>query len=82
MPRVIFTDQFRKDLQRFRHLSVQIEKQLDLFLQDHKHPSLHTKKLKPAHYAKYSFRVNKQFRIIFTFQEETPVLLYISKHYE
>ncbi len=82
MPQVIFTERFRCDVKRLFPLASQIQKQIEFFLQNPKHPSLRTKKLRPLRDQLYSFRINKQFRIIFTYQEKIPILLYISKHYE
>jgi len=79
---LIFTEQFRRDIQRLRFFGKQIAKQINLFLSDKKHPSLRVKKLNPKEEYLYSFRINKQYRIIFTYQKKDIVLLYISKHYE
>lgn len=76
------SEQFRKDYKSHIHLQKQIKKQVDLFIQNPQHPSLHTEKLYPKEYQRFSFRINKQYRIIYTYQDTIPVLLYISKHYE
>lgn len=79
---IIFTRKFKKDVKKNHSLRKQISKQVDLFINNKEHPSLHSEKLQPKHYERYSFRINKQYRVIYTFEDNIPVLLYISKHYE
>lgn len=80
--KIIITDRFHKDFKRLKSLRSRIQKQIDYFIEDNTHPSLQSEKLSPKKYERYSFRINKQYRVIYTFQNKVPVLLYISKHYE
>ena len=53
-------------------------KKLEYFLENPKHPSLHTEKLK---YDLHSFRINKNFRVIFKYVAENQVeLLFLAGH--
>lgn len=43
------------------------EKQLIVFIENMFYPSLHTEKLAPAYKNIWSFRIDKKYRVIFTF---------------
>lgn len=54
----------------------------DLFRENPFHPSLRTEKLRPKHHQVWSFRVDRSYRIIFTFFDSTHVeLRYIGHHH-
>lgn len=58
----------RLDLEKYlkRHnLLRKFNKQLDLFKQNPRHPSLHTEVLEPKSLKIYSFRIDRKYRVIF-----------------
>ncbi len=58
----------RKDLQKYltRHnLSRKFEKQLELFKNNPRHPSLNSEILEPRSLKLYSFRIDRKYRVIF-----------------
>jgi len=67
MSKIVFTNRFKKDVKKLISLAKQIEKQVDLFIINKNHPSLNSEKLQPKNIEKYSFRINKQYRVIFVF---------------
>ena len=80
--KLLVTKKFVKQKKKYPDLIPQLTKQINLFLADTDHPSLNTEKLKPAHYERWSFRVNKKFRVLFSYQDGIPILLCITNHYE
>lgn len=70
------TERFRKSLKNLPSpLKKTIQKQFVLFLKNLFHPSLHTEKLIPKEKNLWSFRINKNIRVIFTFQDKKTILL-------
>ncbi|MDO8741680.1 MAG: hypothetical protein Q7J11_00870 [Candidatus Roizmanbacteria bacterium] len=65
-------------------LEKKFNKQIVLFSQDHRHPSLHTELLLPKEYGIYSFRVDQKYRALFIFRKEKNVIeiLNITSHYK
>lgn len=65
---IVVTDEFRR---RYRLLPKDIqkkaEKQERLFRQNTFHPSLHTEKLEPRDREVWSFRIDRQYRVLFRF---------------
>lgn len=70
------TEKFRKSLDSLQ-LSTRkkVKKQFKLFIQNLFHPSLHTEKLEPKNKNLWSFRIDKSYRVIFTFMDKKTVLL-------
>jgi len=59
------------------------QKQLQLFEQNWKHPSLRTEILEPKELRIYSFRIDLQYRAIFVFvDKETVEIIDINNHYK
>jgi len=87
---IVLTQKFLKQLQKQHSLAAVISKQVELFRNNPFHPSLHTEKMEPKKEEIYSFRINKQWRVLFKkkkqdkkgTQELKVFLLAISKHYE
>ena len=73
---LIQTERFRKS---FDDLDIptkkKAKKQFVLFINNLFHPSLHTEKLEPKKRNMWSFRVDKQFRVIFTFKDSEKIYL-------
>lgn len=65
-------------------LSKKFKKQIYLFSQDHRHPSLHTEILLPKEYGIYSFRVDQKYRALFIFRkdENAVEIINITSHYQ
>lgn len=80
--KIIETARFRKSLKKLSpSLKKTTQKQFALFLKNLFHPSLHTEKLVPKEKNLWSFRVNRNLRVIFTFyNKETILLLDIGPH--
>jgi len=65
-------------------LEKKFKKQMALFSQDSRHPSLHTELLLPKEYGIYSFRVDQKYRALFIFSKEKNAveILNITSHYQ
>lgn len=76
----------RKDLQKYlvRHnLGKKFIKQLGYFLTDATHPSLNTEKLKITSIDVYSFRIDRKYRVIFTYNSDDSIeIIDINNHYQ
>lgn len=74
--KIVETNQFRKSFEELDNsLRKTTKKQFKLFLNNLFHPSLHTEKLEPKTSNIWSFRINKNFRVIFTFMGGGTILL-------
>lgn len=64
-------------------LSFKYQKQIELFSQNPKHPSLHLELLEPRQHGIYSFRIDKKYRAIFVFRPDIIAIeiLTITVHY-
>lgn len=69
------TQQFR---QRFLKLPIAIqnktEKKTQFFKQNPNHPSLHLEKLEPKHLGLWSMRIDRNYRVIFSFGENDRII--------
>ena len=64
-------------------LHKKFHKQLDLFLNDPKYPSLNTERLEPKQYKLYSFRIDRKYRVVFLFSEPDLIeVVEINDHYQ
>jgi plasmid maintenance system killer protein len=76
----------RADLERYvdRHqLRKKWNKQRSLFEQNWRHPSLHTELLEPHELHIYSFRLDRKYRAIFVFVDDTTIeIIDITSHYQ
>jgi plasmid maintenance system killer protein len=58
-------------------------KQIDLFVNNPRHPSLNTERLEPKHLKVYSFRIDRKYRTIFIFiSAEEIEIIDINDHYQ
>jgi len=75
MIEILVTDEFER---RYQDLPVSVqrraEKQERLFRENPFHPSLHTEKLQPKNKEVWSFRIDRQYRIIFRFLDGSRAL--------
>ncbi|MDO8570986.1 MAG: hypothetical protein Q7R97_05380 [Candidatus Daviesbacteria bacterium] len=68
-----------------RHnLTKKFEKQIQLLLENPRHPSLHTELLEPHELGIRSFRINKSYRTLFIYDSENGniKIVAITKHYQ
>lgn len=76
----------RLDLEKYlkRHnLLRKFNKQLDLFKQNPRHPSLHTEVLEPKSLKIYSFRIDRKYRVIFILISPNEAeIVNINDHYQ
>lgn len=80
--KIIETARFRASFEKLQKPTKQkTKKQLQLFLKNMFYPSLHTEKLEPRQKNIWSFRVDKNYRVIFTFlSADTLLFLDIGPH--
>lgn len=78
--------QLRSDLFIYlkRHnLKKKFDKQVKIFEQNPRHPSLNTEILEPKHLKIYSFRIDKKYRVIFIFTSSDEIeIIDINDHYQ
>lgn len=76
----------RKDLQKYlvtRGLEKKFSKQLGLFKDNPKHPSLNTERLEPKNLKIYSFRIDRKYRAIFILvNPDESEIVDINDHYQ
>ncbi|OGY25964.1 MAG: hypothetical protein A2Z24_02495 [Candidatus Woykebacteria bacterium RBG_16_44_10] len=76
----------RADLKRYllrQNTEKKFAKQLALFLQNPRHPSLHTELLKPKEKKVYSFRIDRKYRAIFIYLGKGEIeIIDINPHYQ
>lgn len=80
--KIIRTDRFERSFQKLQKpLKTKAMKKIALFLENLFHPSLHTEKLEPRKKNIWSFRLDRNHRVIFTFPEaDTILFLNIGPH--
>jgi Txe/YoeB family toxin of Txe-Axe toxin-antitoxin module len=75
----------RKDLARLlkrNNLTKKFAKQIQLFSLNSRHPSLHTEILEPKDLRIYSFRLDRQYRVIFVIHKSEIEIVDINNHYK
>ncbi len=76
----------RKDLKKYlttHSLTKKFDKQLKLFQENTKHPSLNTERLEPKSLKIYSFRIDLKYRAIFILISQDEVeIIDINDHYQ
>lgn len=75
----------REDLKQYleNHTLVKKwEKAVKLFEQNMRHPSLHAELLEPRWRGIYSFRLDKQYRVLFFITNGEAEVFQITKHYQ
>lgn len=72
---ITVTEEFeRRFIELPPHIQRQAENKRALFCENPFHPSLHTEKLHPKGRELWSFRINRQYRIIFRFVDGSKAL--------
>lgn len=64
------------------NLIKKFQKQINLFLNDHKHPSLNVEKLHPVELNLYSFRIDQKYRAIFATSKGMIKIIALTNHYK
>lgn len=76
----------RQDLQKYlvkKGLTKKFNKQIELFKNNPKHPSLNTERLEPKNLKIYSFRIDRKYRVIFILISPNQVeIVDINDHYQ
>lgn len=76
----------RQDLQKYlikRSLTKKFNKQLELFKNNPKHPSLNTERLEPKSLKIYSFRIDRKYRVIFILISANEIeIIDLNDHYQ
>ena len=76
MIEIIFSEQFLKEVRKLSSVNqVKLSKLLDLLKNNPLHPSLYSKKLAGKLNYAYSFRINRDRRVIFVFESKNIVKL-------
>ncbi|PIU03247.1 hypothetical protein COT44_04230 [Candidatus Shapirobacteria bacterium CG08_land_8_20_14_0_20_39_18] len=67
-----------------RGLKTKHQKQVKLLSQNLRHPGLHVERLEPKSLGFYSFRLDRQFRVIFVYlpEENAIQIVDITDHYQ
>jgi len=74
-------NKFRSYLTQHQLLK-KFEKQVKIFEDDPRHPSLHTELLEPKPDGVYSFRIDKKYRVLFILIDDEAEVVGISDHYQ
>ncbi len=63
-------------------LSGKFHKQIEIFTNNPRHPSLHTELLEPKTAGVYSFRLDKKYRVLFIIVDSQAEIVDINLHYK
>lgn len=79
--RLTFTRRFRKAAHKLPHnTQIRLVKLLETFAENPSHPQLHTKKLSPPLGDYHSFRVGRDFRVLFRIENNSEITLVTIAH--
>ncbi len=82
MHEFLITEEFIKQYQKLpKAIQKKAERQQKLFLKNPLYPSLHTEKLQPKDKEIWSFRIDREYRIIFRFLSSDEVILLTCGHH-
>ena len=80
-PEIIFTKQFSKTYAKLpQEIKTILKKQLGLFLENPRHPSLHVKKMKGLRPEVWEGRISKKYRFVFEKIDKRYYFLRIGPH--
>ena len=75
---IVETDRFRRSFSDLpKIIKMKAQKQFRLFLENIFHTSLHTEKLEPRIKNIWSFRLDRKYRVIFTFRPEKDEIWFL-----
>lgn len=63
-------------------LNRKFNKQIKIFQENSRHPSLHTELLEPKSEGVYSFRIDRKYRVLFIIANSESEIVDINDHYE
>ena len=75
------SDRLTRYILRHR-LEKKLIKQIEIFQQNPKHPSLHTELLEPRSEKVYSFRIDRKYRVLFIVVNSEVEIVDINDHYQ
>ena len=82
MVEIIITEEFKECYQLLpKSIQKKAEKQERLFRRNIFHPSLHAEKLEPRGKETWSFRIDKEYRILFKFITRDKILFLVCGHH-
>lgn len=75
MPDIVYTDEFKAQYRRLpQAIRKKAERQEHIFRTNPLYPSLHTEKLRPKQRELWSFRIDRDYRVIFRFTSDNRVI--------
>ena len=81
MYRLVFGNQFLKSAEKLDNkLKPKLKLSLDVLLRDPFHPKLHTKPLAGKLTGQYSFRLGRDYRVVFTFLSKDEIQVFNVAH--
>lgn len=79
---ILFSSRFRKSFSRLQDAEKKIfYEKLTLFIENHKHPSLRSKKIKGSKIL-FESSINMSIRVIWTYQDESLILMIDIGHHD
>jgi len=79
---ILFSNRFKKSFSKLEKLEKKVfYKKLSLFIENHKHPSLRTKKIKGSEILLES-STNMSIRVIWTYKDENLILMLDIGHHD
>lgn len=75
------SDRLTRYILRHR-LEKKLIKQIKIFQQNPRHPSLHTELLEPRSEGVYSFRIDRKYRVLFIVVRSEVEIVDINDHYQ
>ena len=81
MYRLVFGNQFLKSAEKLdKKLKPKLKLSLDVLLRDPFHPKLHTKPLAGNLAGRYSFRLGRDYRVVFAFLSKDEIQVFNIAH--
>lgn len=79
---ILFSSRFKKSFSKLQDKEKQIfYEKLSLFIENHRHPSLRTKKIKGSEIL-FESSINMSIRVIWTYQDENLILMLDIGHHD
>lgn len=79
---ILFSSRFKKSFSKLQDMEKKIfYEKLSLFIENHRHPSLRTKKIKGSEIL-FESSINMSIRVIWTYQDENLILMLDIGHHD
>ena len=79
---ILFSSRFKKSFSKLEDLEKKVfYRKLSIFIENHKHPSLRTKKIKGSENL-FESSINMSIRVIWTYQDENLILMLDIGHHD